>query len=108
MGDALPPSVVLDAITQFLSGDDWRQEKRMRAFIDSNCVLFDGDLAGEYSHVHHEVWQEFMKQVDAILSNLVTEIGGRIEDVENALRAEAKQRVYLRLLPKQRLHLRSS
>ena len=122
MGESLPPSVTLDAITQFLSGDDWRQEKNMKAFIENNCVLFDGDMGGEYSHVHHEVWQAFMKQVtaaatisalydvlsrnitsdtpafvwifqvDAILTNLVKEIGGRVEDLEAALKEEAMQR----------------
>lgn len=64
----------------------------MKAFIDNNCVLFDGETNGEYSHVHHEIWQEFMKKIDGILSNLVSDIGGNVEELESALRQEASQR----------------
>jgi hypothetical protein len=64
----------------------------MKTFIDNNCVLCDGETNGEYSHVHHEIWQEFMKKVDGILSNLVSDIGGNVEELESALRQEASQR----------------
>ena len=69
--------VWLDAVSQFLKGEEWRVS--VKTFVDSMCHTFAGDPRGEFSHTHYTCFLDFGKMVDRCIAQLLASLGGTDE-----------------------------
>ena len=68
----------IEAVSQFIKGEEWHQT--MKIFIDNHCELFSNLSLNdkEFMIGHYQVYQEFKSLCDALLENLIVELGGSI------------------------------
>ena len=76
--------VWIDAVEQFLKGDDWRN--RVLSFVDNNCALYANDTGdiSAFTHGQYDIWHEFKDLVDSCIGSVLSDLGGSEESFARA------------------------
>ena len=73
--------IYLDNLKEFLESRDWRDQ--LSVFVEANCLKFA--YVTEYTHEHHQIWQDFISIAESILSMGMEMMGGSLEKLESAI-----------------------
>jgi hypothetical protein len=84
--------VWIDAVEQFLKGDDWRN--RVLSFVDNNCALYANDTGdiSAFTHGQYDIWHEFKDLVDSCIGSVLSDLGGSEESFARACEDRLKER----------------
>ena len=80
--------IYLDNLKEFLESRDWREQ--LSIFVDANCLKFLN--VSEYTHEHHQIWQDFIAIAESVLSMGMEMMGGSLEKLESAIEVCKKYR----------------
>ena len=82
--------VFMDALSEYLSGEEWQQSVEM--FVSENCISFKS--AKEFSHDHHKMWKTYQEIVETILDMALSIMGsGNLTELERALEQQVNKPV---------------
>jgi len=81
--DALQESeTLLDTLHDYLKGQEWQQSIEM--FVKANCKVFK-QYPKEFTHKHNDLWKGYQEIVETILDVALSNVGGSIDALEDAL-----------------------
>ena len=81
--DALQESeTLLDSLHDYLKGQEWQQNIEM--FVKANCKVFK-HYPKEFTHQHNDLWKDYQGIVENILNFALSNVGGSIDILEDAL-----------------------
>jgi len=81
MANAEASRMYMDALSEYLQGEEWQQSVEM--FVNENCGSFRSSK--EFSHDQHKLWQTYHEIVETILDMALGVVGGNLSALERAL-----------------------